>query len=189
MRSKMVGGEEIKVHELRATIFNKNGANLVSTSDDNPLWNRKDVPKKKFKYEQNQFFRRQWISQNFLVNLQKTPFSIKFLNAKNSNISQGEPRTETSSETTAGHGDPIDGFDPWHLFFLVIAGSALFRDGIRILGTVRLAPLALFPHFFKLAEVAKYNRNHSGPNFLQCFRIQFGAFNGSFLSSKLRLEF
>ena len=59
-------------------------------------------------------------------------------------------RTETSSEVIAGHGDPIDDFVPvqrWHLFFLVVACSALSRDEIIILGPVRLAPLSFFPHF------------------------------------------
>ena len=82
-------------------------------------------------------------------------------------------RTETSSETIAGHGDPIDGFlpgqpwasagprlaiaGPWHLFNLVVAGSALARDGIEILGTVRLALLGLLLHFFQFTKVAKDN--------------------------------
>ena len=96
-------------------------------------------------------------------------------------------RTETSSEVIAGHGGPIDSFVPgqlWasadaglaiagslHFFFLVVAGSALTRDGIIILGTVHLALLALFPHFFKAYEGCKMQpsayRNHSGPNFLK----------------------
>ena len=68
------------------------------------------------------------------------------------------------SETIAGHGDPIDGFSPgpWHLFFLVIAGSALARDGIEILGTVHLA---LFI-FFQFTKVAK--------NKLELIRITHG---------------
>ena len=59
-------------------------------------------------------------------------------------------RTKMSSETIAGHGDPFDGFapGPGHLFFLVVAGSAPARDGIEILGTIRLALLGLFLHFF-----------------------------------------
>ena len=77
----------------------------------------------------------------------------------------GSSRTEMSSETIAGHGDPIDGFAPGqpcagtrHLSFLVTAGSAAARDGIEILRTVRLALLGLFLHFlFQFTKVAKNN--------------------------------